>query len=326
LNNKRKISIINKPLTKQYINVTIYCRVSTSHPKQLESLSNQIEYYKDIVKSNIKWKLVDIYIDIKSGKNTNRKEFQRMLDDCINKKIDFIITKSISRFGRNTADTLAVIHKLKLLNIDIFFQVENIRTSETNKSFLLSIFEAVDQAESETRSKNIKWGIKHGLENGTSKLYNRKCYGYYNSPDNDILINESEAAIVKKIFNLYLSGYSIIAIVRELENEHITSPTGKDKWPKRTIDTILSNEKYIGNVVVGKTYCNDFPYNERKINAGMTPKYLVENNHHSIIHKEIFNQVQSEKLRRSNIKIDGTVSKRKSTHYSMKYCKFDNDK
>ncbi|MBS5949364.1 MAG: recombinase family protein [Clostridium sp.] len=132
--------------------------------------------------------------------------------------------------------------------------------------------------------------------------------------------------MVKKVFNLYRSGYSIIAIVRKLENEHIKSPTGKDKWSKRTIGTILSNEKYIGNVVVGKTYCNDFPYNERKINAGMAPKYLVENNHPSIIRKEIFNQVQSEKLRRSNIKNDGPVSKRKSTHYSMKYCKFDNDK
>lgn len=129
MNNERKISIINKPLTKQYINVAIYCRVSTSHLKQLESLSNQINYYKDMIKSNINWKLVDIYADIKSGKNTVRKEFQRMLDDCVNKKIDFIITKSISRFGRNTVDTLSVIHKLSLLNIDILFEVENIRTS-----------------------------------------------------------------------------------------------------------------------------------------------------------------------------------------------------
>lgn len=318
MNNKRKISIINKPFTKQYINVAVYCRVSTSHPKQIESLYNQIDYYKTMIKNNINWKLVDIYIDIKSGKNTARKEFQRMLDDCKNKRIDFIITKSISRFGQNTADTLAVIHKLSLLYIDIFFEVENIRTSETNKSFLLSIFEAVAQAESETRSKNIKWGINRGLENGTSKLYNRKCYGYYNDSNGNILINESEAAIVKKIFDLYLSGYSIIAILRELENEHIKSPTGKDKWPKRTIDTILSNEKYIGNVLVGKTYCNDFPYNERKVNTGMAPKYLVNNNHPAIISKEIFEQVQQEKARRTNIKIDGNTSKRKGTHYSMK--------
>lgn len=124
----------------------------------------------------------------------------------MDKKTEFIITKSISRFGRNTADTLAVIHKLSLLNIDILFEVENIRTSETNKAFLLSIFEAIAQAESEARSKNIKWGLKHGLENGTSKLYNRKCYEYSNNSNGDIFINESEAYIVRKIFNLYLSG------------------------------------------------------------------------------------------------------------------------
>ncbi len=157
MNTQRKISIINHPVLKLKLNIAVYCRVSTRHPAQLESLSNQIDYYKSMVCNNINWVLTDIYVDTRSGINTSdRAEFQRMLNDCINKKIDLIITKSISRFGRNTADTLAVIHRLSLLNVDILFEVENIRISETSKTFLLSIFEAVAQAESEARSQNIK--------------------------------------------------------------------------------------------------------------------------------------------------------------------------
>ncbi|WP_373897758.1 recombinase family protein [Haloimpatiens sp. FM7315] len=236
MNNERKISIINKPLTKQYINVAIYCRVSTSHSKQLESLSNQIDYYRKMVNKHLDWVLVDIYADIQSGKNfSSRPEFQRMLNDCLNNKIDLIITKSISRFGRNTADTLTVIHKLRLLNIDLFFEVENIRISETSKTFLMSILGAIAQAESEARSQNIKWGIKRGLEAGTSKIYDRKCYGYRHDSKRNIIINEQEAKTVQMIFNLYLSGYSILAIIRELKKQGIKSPTGKENWPKRTI-------------------------------------------------------------------------------------------
>ena len=156
MDNKRKVSIINKLFIKWKLNIAVYCRVSTNHEEQLESLSNQIEYYRQMVSHHIDWVLVDIYADIHSGKNSSgRPEFQRMLNDCINNKIDLIITKSISRFGRNTADTLAVIHKLRLLNVDLFFEVENIRISESSKTFLLSIFEAVAQAESEARSQNI---------------------------------------------------------------------------------------------------------------------------------------------------------------------------
>lgn len=123
---------------------------------------------------------------------------------------------------------------------------------------------------------------------------------------------------MQKIFNLYLSGHSILAIIRKLQKRDIKSPTGKDNWAKRTIDTMLSNEKYIGNVIIGKTYCNDFPYNERKVNKGEYHKYLINGNHTPIITREQFDQVQAEKIRRSNIQIDGNNSKRKHTHYSMK--------
>lgn len=319
MNNERKITRIYNPLKMFYVNIAVYCRVSTTHEKQKESLNNQIEYYKSMISRRLDWKLVDFYIDIQSGKNsTDRPEFQRMLKDCRNKKIDLIITKSVSRFGRNTADTHDTINNLRSLGIDVLFEIEDIRISETNKEFLLTVIEAVAQAESESRSQNIKWGIKRHLEKGTSKLYNRKCYGYINDTSGNIIINEPEAKVVKNIFNLYLCGYSTLGIIKELKNEGLKSPTGKEQWAKRTIETILSNEKYIGNVLVGKTYSNDFPDNERKINKGESTKYLISDSHPPIITLEQFERVQAEKLRRSNIQKDGFEIKRKTSHYSMK--------
>jgi DNA invertase Pin-like site-specific DNA recombinase len=320
MDNKRKVTRINNLSIKWKFNVAVYCRVSTPHAEQIESLSNQIEYYRHMVSTHIDWVLVDIYADIQSGKNSSgRPEFQRMLEDCRNKKIDLIITKSVSRFGRNTVDTLDTINKLPTLNVDLFFEVENIHISETSKTFLMSILGALAQAESEARSQNIKWGIRRGFESGTSKFYNRKCYGYYHDLEGNILINEQESVVVNKIFNLYLSGFSTLAIIRELNKEGIKSPTGKESWPKRTIDTILSNEKYMGNVIVGKTYTTNFLENERHINNGEQDKYQSLYACAPLISKEQFEQVQKEKLRRSNIhkNADGTIS-RTSTHYSMK--------
>lgn len=320
MSNERKITRVQHFNTKWKLKVAVYCRVSTTHDEQLESLSNQIDYYKAYVRKHLDWELVEIYSDIKSGKNSSgRQEFQRMLEDCKNKKIDLIVTKSISRFGRNTADTLKVINELRHLIIDVFFEVENIRLSESSKAFLISVIEAVAQAESEARSQNIKWGINRGLENGTSKLYNRICYGYYNDSEGNILINEKEAEIVRKIFELYLNGYSILAIIREFQKEGLKSPTGKESWPKRTIETILDNDKYIGNSTVRKTYTKDFPNNDRCTNKGKFKKYQAHGTHPAIVPEDLFEMVQQERLLRSNItRGENESSTRKSTHYSMK--------
>ncbi|MEF2113440.1 recombinase family protein, partial [Clostridium frigoriphilum] len=218
------------------VRVAIYCRVSTAHADQIKSLNNQIHQYKQMVKRHLDWELVDVYADIKSGKNTtDRVEFQRMLSDCYDRKIDLIITKSVSRFGRNTVDTLDVINKLRSLLVDVYFEIENINISETSKTFLLSILEALAQADSESRSQNIRWSIRRGFETGNSKFYNRKCYGYINDYDGNIVIDEAQSKVVQKIYELYLSGYSILAIIRYLKEECINSPTGKDHWAKRTI-------------------------------------------------------------------------------------------
>ena len=319
MSTNRKVTQVRTHMLFKKIKVAIYCRVSTPHEDQVKSLSNQISYYKTMVNNRVNWELVDIYADMQSGKNTSgRPEFQRMLEDCRNHKIDMIITKSISRFGRNTAETLDVLNKLRVLLVDVYFETEDINTSEKTKDFMVSIIQAVAQAESESRSSNIKWSLYKGFKNGTSKLYNRKCFGYQQDQDGNLIINKDEAQTVRKIFDLYLYDFSIIAIIRELKRLGIKSPTGKDAWSKRSIETLLSNEKYIGNVLLGKTYSKGYPDNERLINKDMQNKYLATNNHPPIISEEIFERVQAEKLRRSNIQIDNDVVKRKSTHYSMK--------
>ncbi|MBW9155523.1 recombinase family protein [Clostridium tagluense] len=278
------------------VRVAIYCRVITAHSDQIERLNNQIHQYKQMVKRHIDWELVDVYADIKSGKNTtDRVEFQRMLLDCYDRKIDLIITKSVSRFGRNTVDILDVINKLRSLLVDVYFEVENINISETSKTFPLSILEAVAQADSESRSQNIRWGIRREFETGNSKFCNRKCYGYINASDGNIVIDEDQSKVAQKIYELYFNGYSILAIIRYLEEECIKPPTGKDHWAKRTIDTMLSNEKYTGNVVVGKTYGLEYPNNKRIINKSEFQKYLAIDCHVLIISQELFDKIQLKK-------------------------------
>lgn len=318
---KPKVTIIpaNPYLSISKVKVAIYCRVSTSNPHQIESLNNQIEYYKNLVSNNLNWDLIDTYVDINPGKNSrDRKDFQRLLNDCENGTIDIIITKSISRFGRNTADTLTILNRLRVLGVDVFFENENIHLLDSSQQFLITLIEALAQADSESRSVNIKLGIQYKAQNGTYKLFNRKCYGYTNDMNGSIIINEPEAVVVRDIFNLYLNEFSLNAIVKELSERNINSPTGKSTWSKGTIDALLSNEKYIGNVIIGKSISNDFPCNSRRLNKGSGNKYISAGNHPAIISKEIFNTVQEEKKKRSNIITVNGQKKRKSTHYSMK--------
>jgi len=190
-----------------------------------------------------------VYIDIASSKTgSSRKEFTRLLKDCQSHDLEIIITKSISRFGRDTVEILDALNQLKLLGIRVIFEQEELDTANTDSDLMISIIESIAQAENESRSDNIKWGIKQHAANGTSKLYNRKCYGYVNASDGSLIIEDVEAEDLKLIFNMYIQGKSVIGIVSKLERLGIKSPTGKGKWCKRTIDVMLSNEKYIGNV------------------------------------------------------------------------------
>ncbi|KEF36924.1 site-specific recombinase, DNA invertase Pin [Schinkia azotoformans MEV2011] len=306
MTNNPKVHFIPPRLPKREKRVGIYCRVSSNSAEQLNSLTAQVSALTKMVAAVPQWLLVDIYIDIASSKTgSSRKEFTRMLDDCQAHNLDIILTKSISRFGRDTVEVLEALHQLKTLNIRVIFEQESLDTADTDSALMISIIESIAQAENESRSDNIKWGIKQRAAQGTSKLYNRKCYGYKNGSDGSLIIDDAEAKNVQLIFDLYLQGKSIIGIIKELEELGIKTPTGKEKWSKRTIDVMLSNEKYIGVV--------------RLLNSGKNEvHYVSENNNPSIISKKKFKAVQIEKSRRSNI-IKGEVgNQRKSKKYSSK--------
>ena len=228
-----------------------------------------------------------------------------MLNDCGSNKLDSILTKSISRFGRDTVEILDALNRLKLLGVRVIFEQEELDTANTDSTLMISIIECIAQAENESRSENIKWGIKQRAASGTSKLYDRKCYGYEHDAEGKLIIDEETAEHVRLIYDLYLQGQSVIGIIRELERRKIVSPTGKEKWCKRTIDVMLSNEKYTGNVRLLKT-------------GNSEVHYLASDNNPAIISKEIFEAVQIEKARRSNVTKDKNGNQRKSKKYSSK--------
>lgn len=318
MQSKPQVRIVPSIYSFRTRQVGIYCRVSTRSQEQLESLAVQISTLTRLVASKVQWHLADIYIDIKSGSDAlERIEFQRMLADCRNKKLDIIVTKSISRFGRNLVEMLQALNELRSNLVEVIFEAERISTESQDSGLLISILEQHAQQESEERRKNIIWGMRRKAENGTSCLYARKCYGFTHNQDGELSINEAEAAVVSDIFDMYLQGKSVLGIQRELESRGIKTPTGKDKWSKRAIDTMLSNEKYSGDVIIFKTFSDGFPNTKRKINEPVKhTKYQSVGCHPAIISKEAFNAVQAEKARRSNVikSADGAI--RKSTRYS----------
>lgn len=285
--------------------VAVYCRVSTSHPEQRESLEAQMSYYKDYVHRHKAWLFVGAYVDVKSARSIHsREQFEKMISDCMEGRIDIIITKTVSRFGRNTAETLSTLRMLKNKGVDVFFENEGLHSIDGNDEFLISLMEAIAQAESESRSQNIKWGIKQQAQRPDAAIYSRPCYGYRKSPDGQLVMIEEEAKTVRYIYSLYRSGYSVLGIKKELEANGILTPTGKSTWPKRTIETILANEKYTGDVLIYKTYCSEYPKTTRIRNRGEKDQYLISNHHPAIIERAVFDSVQDEKKRRSNIELD----------------------
>lgn len=264
---EKKVNYIPAARSLRQKKVGIYCRVSTNDMEQLNSLTNQISALTRLVSTVDEWKLMDCYVDIASAKKKSlRVNFQRMLDDCKSKKLDIVIIKSVSRFGRDTVDTLQALKVMKECGVRVIFEQENLDTKDVESSLMISIIESLAQAENESRSDNIKWGIRQRAAQGISKLYDRKCYGYDHDEDGKLIINEEQATVVRKIFNWYLGGLSINGIIKELETQTIKSPTGKDKWNKRSLEVMLSNEKYKGAVRL---------FDDKKSEV----QYLVSDNH-----------------------------------------------
>jgi DNA invertase Pin-like site-specific DNA recombinase len=302
-----------------YKRVAIYCRVSTNHIAQEESLEAQIDRYQRMVAARADWKPVKTYSDIASGRNTTgRVQFTSLMNDCMAGKIDLIITKSISRFGRNTTDILKNVRELKKHGVDVFFELENIHTLDATSELMLSIISAIAQEDSLSKSENIRMGIAYQLENGKSHLYSRPCYGYKKDKNGKLVIDEKQAKNVILIFNLYLKGHSVVSIIRELKKHRIKSPSGKDIWSKRALETLLSNEKYIGDVTVGKTFRHEFPSSVRQVNHGERNLYKLTGHHEPIIQRDLFDKVQQNHKTRSNIAVDEGKTIRKDTRYSMK--------
>lgn len=304
---EKRVNYIPAVRSKIEKKVGIYCRVSTNDMEQLNSLTAQISGLTRLVATVDNWRLVDVYIDIASGKSKSpRKDFARMVEDGRQKKINVVITKSLSRFGRDTVDTLEALKVLRESDVRVVFEQESLDSSETDSQLMISIVEALAQAENESRSENIKWGIKKKVEQGTSKLSDRKCYGYDSDENGKLVVNEEQAAVVQRIFNLYLGGKSVSGILKELENQGIKSPTGKDKWNKRTVELTLTKRKYIGEAELLKSDDN-------------STYYLVSDNYPAIISKEVFEAVQKRKTQRSNVTVDENGTKHRSTSkYSSK--------
>lgn len=301
-----KVHYIPANPPKREKRVGIYCRVSTNSMEQLQSLTAQVSHLTRLTSTVPQWLLSDIYMDIATSKTgSSRKEFNRMLEDCKSHKLEIVITKDVSRFGRDTVEVLDAFNQLKALGVRVIFEGNGLDTTNTDSDLMVAVMESIEQDENESRSENIKWGIKQRAAAGTSKLYDRKCYGYKHDEDGHLVIEEEKAKNVKLIFDLYLSDQSVVGIIKELEKLKILSPTGKAKWCKRTIDVMLSNEKYTGDAELLKS-------NKSEIH------YLASGNNPAIISKEVFIAVQLEKKRRSNITKNENGSQRKSEKYSSK--------
>ena len=304
--NNPKVHYIPANPPKREKRVGIYCRVSTNSMEQLQSLTAQVSHLTRLTATVPQWLLSDVYMDIATSKTgSSRKEFNRMLEDCKSRKLEIVITKDVSRLGRDTVEVLDAFNQLKVLGVRVIFEGNSLDTANTNSDLMVAVMESIAQAENESRSENIKWGIKQRAAAGTSKLYNRKCYGYKHNENGHLVIDEEKAKNVKLIYDLYLSGQSVVGIIKELAKRKILSPKGKENWNKRSIEWILSNEKYTGNVELLKSSKSEV-------------HYLASGSHPAIISKEVFEAVQMEKGRRSNIVRDENGRRRKSNKYSSK--------
>ena len=239
-----------------------------------------------------------------------------MIDECMEGNIDLVITKSISRFARNTLDCLKYIRQLKDKNISVYFEKENINTMDAKGEVLLTIMASLAQQESQSLSQNVKLGLQYRYQQGKVQVNHKRFMGYTKDEDGNLIIVPEEAEIIKRIYREYLEGQSLVGIGRGLEKDGIFTAAGKPRWRPETIKKILLNEKYIGDALLQKTFTVDFLTKKRVKNEGHVPQYYVENSHEAIIPKELFLQTQEELHRRSNIYTGADKNKR---IYSSKY-------
>lgn len=287
-----------------------YCRVSTDQDEQLSSYENQVRYYKEFIRQNPLYELVDIYADEGiSGTNTKKRtEFNRLIADCLKGKVDRIIVKSISRFSRNTLDCLKYVRELKELGIGVTFEKENIDSLDAKGEVLLTILSSLAQDESRSISENATWGIRKKFERGEVRVNTKKFVGYDKGEDGNLVINPQQAKIVRRIFHDFLEGDSPESIAKTLREERVPGWNGKPNWYPSSIQKMLQNEKYKGDALLQKTYTVDFLTKKRSENQGQVNQYYIKGNHEAIINKEEWDLVQLEIERRNQFRRDNHIN------------------
>lgn len=280
-----------------------YARVSTDSDEQFTSYEAQVDYYTNYIKNHPDWKFVKVYTDegISALNTTHRDGFNEMISDALSGKIDLIVTKSVSRFARNTVDSLTTIRKLKEHNVEVFFEKENIYTFDGKGELLLTIMSSLAQEESRSISENVTWGHRKRFSDGKFSLGYSHFLGYDKGTDSMLKINEEQAETVRFIYREFLTGKTPQAIANELEKMQIPAPSGGSKWNASTIRNILSNEKYKGDALLQKRFTVDFLQKKMKQNRGEVQQYYIENSHEAIIPPKDWDLVQSEIEKRKSI-------------------------
>ena len=287
--------------SKRQLRVAAYCRVSTDDEEQLTSYEAQKNYYTDKIMTNKEWTMAGIFADegITGTSARKRPEFLRMIRQCKQGKIDIVLTKSISRFARNTVDCLNYVRALKELGIAVIFEKENMNTLEIDSEILITMLGAFAQSESESISANVRWGIRQAMKEGKATIQYKYLYGYRKGDDGKPEIIPDQAEVVRKIYDLFLSGTPIRGIQEYLNASAVPNINGESKWARSAIDSILTNEKYCGDVLLQKTYIDDCINKKVKKNTGQLPMYLVQNHHEGIISRETFDEAQAELAHRN---------------------------
>ena len=286
--------------TDHKLRVAAYCRVSTEQEEQENSFKNQVEYYTRYISENPRYELAGIYADEGiSGTNTKkREEFKRMIADCEANKIDVVITKSISRFARNTQDCLENYRKLKSLGVTVIFEKENINSADTTGELLLTILSSLAQDESRNISENTKWGIRSKFQKGIPHLSTNDFMGFDKDNTGRLVVNKKEAELVRGIYKEFLEGSTCSAIAARLNEEGVPGVSGKPKWISPTIEKMLKNEKYMGDSLLQKHVTIDFLTKKQIKNNGEVTQYYVKGSHEGIVSKEEWAATQQEFERR----------------------------
>ena len=302
------------------LRVAAYCRVSTELEQQQSSYDIQIEYYTRHIMQNPNWIFAGVFADDgRSATNTFRRDdFNQLMNQCMKGKVDMVITKSISRFARNTVDCISWVRKLREKNVAVYFEKENLNTLDDSTEMILTILSSQAQEESRAISTNVKWGYARKFEKGESTR--QRSYGFRKAPTGEMCIVEEEAAVIRNMARWFLDGDSLERIKHRLEEAGIETTTGKKTWSTGTIYNILINEKIMGDVLLQKTFTSDYLTKRRVKNSGQQKQYYVKNHHEAIIPKTVYYKIQEEIARRSSLKKAGTrKGKTAQGVYSSKY-------